>query len=267
MDAGVLETDTTLCEESVPLLPWQRTAVIVAHYLTFVTGTLSLFVCYAKLDILKQRIWSPFLLILSLVWLQIAPAFEIGAHEYEADWELKEAPSDMINASFSFFNFGGVCLLAISLRSAGVPFFRKPSFDSGTIAGIIDTVTLAADLILAITIIAEPFLYIALGRQGSQELVVPVNSAGGILCLFRLWLNVGPNKFTLGGGIGYLVLTLTGVMMLGVYKRECIEFIHVAIGGSFVLSLVPFSIAIWAAEPAKKEEDGATDENTPLFKV
>ena len=34
MDAGVLETDTTLCEESVPLLPWQRTAVIVAHYVS-----------------------------------------------------------------------------------------------------------------------------------------------------------------------------------------------------------------------------------------
>ncbi len=47
---------------------------------TFVTTLLAFYATYAKLDILKKRIFSPFIPLLSIVWLQIGPAFEIAQH-------------------------------------------------------------------------------------------------------------------------------------------------------------------------------------------
>lgn len=99
----------------------------------------------------------------------------------------------------------------------------------------------------------------------NEDITVPVNAISGITTLLRLWFNLGPNQATMYGGIGYLVLTLCGVFALAQYKVYCIEFMHILIGGSFVLSLVPLSYAIWFVEPAADNE--SVDEETPLVKV
>lgn len=157
-------------------------------------------------------------------------------------------------------------MVALCVRKIGVPFIRAPSFKSGCLAGLIDIVCLVADIIFAITIITMPILYANFGRKGSQKLTIPVNAIAGVFALFRLWFNLGPNKYTMFGGIGYLALSLAGVMALNIYQKECIEFIHIFIGGSFVLSLVPLSVAIWFTDPSSDEVEG-TSESTPLFKV
>lgn len=270
MDEEVLEPEGTRCEESVPLTPTQKTIVILAHYSVFVTVYIGFFCAYTKQDILKQRIWSPLLLFTSLIFLLICPGFEIGDHYFTEPlpWELKEAPSSLINGSFAFFNVGGVCLMALAVRKIGVPFFRVPSFSDNLLAGILDLVVMLADILVAVVAVAQPFLYATLGRLGAQSYTNPVNAASGILILVRFWQNLGPNKYTAIGGIGYLVATLFGVFSLGRYEDECVEFIHFFIGGSFAVSPIFFSIAVWNAEtPPPGDSEEVTNENTPLNRV
>lgn len=156
--------------------------------------------------------------------------------------------------------------MALGVRKIGVPIFRVPSFDN-LLAGLLDLVVMLADIVVAAMLILQPFLYISLGRQGSQAFTTPINAASGILILFRLWKNLGPNKHTLAGGIGYLALTLSGVFSLQRYEKECVEFIHLFIGGSFVTSLLFYSLAIINAEASSGESGEITNENTPLNRV
>jgi len=269
MDEGDLGGDDIRCAESTPLSSTQETIVIIAHYASFVTSYLVFYCIYAKQDILKQRIYSTLLLFTCVIFLSICPGFEIGEHYFtEPDpWELKKAPSNLINGSFAFFNVGGVCLTALAIRKIGLPFFRIPSFEN-VLAGVLDLVVILADIVIAATIVVQPLLYATRGRLGAQELTTPINAASGILILVRLWKNLGPNRYTLIGGIGYLVFTLSGVFNLSRYKAECDEFIHFYIGGSFALSLVFLSLAIWYAEPPSNNgNEGIVNENTPLNRV
>lgn len=268
MDLGTFEdTPEPNCVESTPLSTWQLYAIIGAHYATFVVGTGALYVVYLKAEALKTRIFSPFLFMVALVWLQVGPAFEIASHDYEDNWELKNAVrASLVHGSFSFFNVGAVCLIPLSLHKLGVPLIRTPSFNDGCIAGLLDLASVLSDVVCAFTIVAMPALYYFLGRGGSQDFTIPINAISGITSLLRLWFNLGPNQATMYGGIGYLVLTLCGVFAFAQYKVHCIEFMHILIGGSFVLSLVPLSVAIWFVEPAADNEAGV-DEETPLFKV
>jgi hypothetical protein len=159
--------------------------------------------------------------------------------------------------------------LALAVRKIGVSFLRKPNFKDGFLNGLLDIVAVVGDVVFTVTILVQTLLYNVLGRDESTSILTPVTSIAGVFTVFRVWFNLGPNNYTKYGGIFFLVFALLGVFSLGVYKEKCIEFIHVAIGGSFVFSLIPLSIAIWNAEPPSDEEDeeGVTNENTPLFKV
>jgi len=82
-------------------------------------GGLSIWAFLYKYDILRQRIWCPYLLLVGLIFFQIAGAFEIGNHYYEGNWELAGFPSDLVNGSFYFFNFGATYLNALGMRKKG----------------------------------------------------------------------------------------------------------------------------------------------------
>jgi len=257
------------CHDNTPLTDSQRVLVIVAHYLTFVVCTYALWCVYSRIDVFRQRIYSPFLLLLGIVWLQIGPAFEIGNHFYVNDWELRDGTGDLVNASFSFFNFGAQNLNAIGLRKKDFPLLRRPDFSRGVWAGILDLVTLVADPLFLVVTVVQPIAYYALGRQASVSALSPVGGVAGIFTLFRLWRNLGPNAYTKWGGIGFFVLAMLGVIMLTVYRSSCVELVHLFIGGSFVASVIPFSVALANAEllpetqsiPTSKPEDieGAGD--------
>ena len=111
--------------------------------LTFVTCTFALWALSKKYDVLAARIWSPFLLMTGFVWLQLGAAFEIGNHFYINDWQLYEPISDLINASFSFMNFGAQDLNALGLRKKGllsrrparIQLCRSGSLDIGILRG------------------------------------------------------------------------------------------------------------------------------------
>ena len=226
---------------------------------------MGIYAWYKRTDILKQRIYSPFLLLLFLTWLLIGPAFEIGNHFYVNNWELKESISDLINASFSFFNFGSQLLLALSVRKKDLPLLRCPNFTKGLLKGLLDVITTLADLIFIVGIPLNTVLYNLLGRERSVSLLTPFTAGAGIFTVFRLWFNLGPNIYTKFGGILYLVCALLGVFMLQVYNKTCIEVVHMFIGGSFVFSMVPLTVALWNAElPKDGVENDFVDENTPL---
>ena len=106
-----------------------------------------------------------------------------------------------------------------------------------------------------------------------MRLALLVAAYAGIGNLYRLWKNVG----SLWGGIGFfslgeeqqgaerqaeksrqktshpsnvialaliLVAAMVGVLMTAVYKSTGIEFLHLFIGGSFIMSVVPFTLAM-----------------------
>ena len=186
------------------------------------------------------------------------------------DWELEDEPGYdgdiLINGSFAFFNFGGNFLLALGMARADLSFFRRPDFSSSAWKGILDLISMTANIIFVIAIFLQPILYATLGKEESNEALIPLTSIAGIFAFIRVWRNLGPNLGTLLGGLFFLVFILLGVVFLNVYESVCIEFIHTFIGGSFVSSMVPLSVAIWYVEPpTPKENDEIEEEDNAVI--
>jgi len=255
---NITKVETT----NIPLTDIQLRVVIVVHFLTFLFGGATIWVLYKKLPVIQTRIWSPYVLLTGLIWLQLGAAFEIADHQ-QSDWELVGSPSSFINGVFYFFNFGGNYLNVLGLRKKGLAFFRFPSdfsrvkiFDS-----LFDIVAVIFDIFMVIAIILSPILYATMGRANTTPITSAFGAIAGIGTLFRLWKNLGPNKLTLCGGVGFFCFAILGVIMLSVYNATGIEFVHTFIGGSFVFSLVPISIALWNTDEMLSERDVASNED------
>ena len=113
--------------EGTPLSDTSRTIIIVIHYSVFPAVGFAIYALMKNIHVLPERIWSPFLLMTTLTWLQMAAAFEIANHFYVDNWQIYDPQADLINGSFSFFNFGAQNLLALSLRKKDLTFYRKGS--------------------------------------------------------------------------------------------------------------------------------------------
>lgn len=246
--------------ENTPLTDTQRTVVIVVHYLAFVFGAVIVWAFLRRIDTLRNRIWSPFLLLTGLIWLQVSSALEIGVHYYEGNWELAGFPSDLVNGSFYFFNFGALYLNSLGLRRKGLPFFRGPSRKDGEPMWrlLLDATALLFDMLMVIGVVSTAPLYAALGRDSVISLISAFGAIAGIGTVFRMWKNLGPNSYTLWGGILFLAFSLLAVGMTSVYMNTGIEWLHAFIAGSFVTSLIPFTMAILHAEDL--EPDGEDKE-------
>lgn len=227
--------------DGIPLSDTTRFLLIIVHYLTFPFVTFTIYAFVKKFDVLVQRIWSPFFLLIALTWLLIGPAFEIGNHFYIDNWQLYRPVSDLINGSFSFFNFGSQNILAVSLRKPNRPFFR-----CGT--SILDWFSIFADLILPLLIFVNPLVYALAGRSKAVAALSPLAAVAGLFTLFRAWFNLGPNVYTKVGSILFFVLVILGVILNAVYKATDAEWVHIFIGGSFVSSTIPLGVAILNAE-------------------
>jgi len=241
--------------EGVPLNDATRTLVVIIHYVAIPFVTFALYGIMKNVQVIEKRIWSPFLLVTAMTWLMMATSFEISNHFYVNDWELYDPKSDLINASFFFFNFGAQNLMAISLRKKGVPFIRNGS-------SCLDWTTMIVDPILAVLIVINPIVYGIVGRSTAVQVLSPLASIAGVFTLFRVWYNLGPNMYTRIGGILFFVLVLNGVAMNVVYNSINDEWVHALIGGSFISSTIPLGVAFLNAElessssdPPKEEDD------------
>ena len=234
--------------DGTPLNDTTRIIVIIVHYLTIPAVTFAIWAVMRKMSIFEQRIYSPFLLIVTLTWLLQAAAFEIGSHFYIDNWQIYDPMSDLINGSFSFFNFGAQNTLAVSLRKKDLPFFRRGE-------NFLDWLAIICDPLLCALVIVNPIVYATAGREVSNSTLSPIASVAGLYTLFRVWYNLGPNLSTKLGGIFFFVCVILGVIMLMVYNATDAEFVHIFIGGSFVSSIIPLSIAFLNAELEKGEKD------------
>merc|ERR1712224_1081449 len=104
------------------------------------------------------------------------------------------------------------------------------------------------DPILAALIVINPIVYGTVGRSASVTALSPIAAIAGLFTLFRVWKNLGPNLWTLLGGVLFFVLAMLGVVFLAVYNATDVEWIHALIGGSFVFSTIPLAVAILFAE-------------------
>ena len=243
-----------------PLNDVTRSIAIVVHYLTFAVVTLAMWAFMSKYSIFQKRIYSPFLLMVTLTWLMNAAAFEISNHFYVDNWQLYDPRSDLINGSFSFFNFGAQNLLALSLRKVGLGFVRKGESP-------LEWIAICLDVVMILLIFANPIVYAVAGREVSVTALSPLALIAGTFTLFRLKNNLGPNKYTLFGGVGFFVFVICGVLMLAVYNATEAEWVHILIGGSFISSVLPLSVAFYHAqlpdeESQPVEESKEMDEET-----
>ena len=55
---------------------------------------------------------------------------------------------------------------------------------------------------------------------------------------------------------------MTGVMMLAVYNATDLEWIHGLIGGSFIASTIPLSIAFWNAQLQDESPEESPEEES-----
>jgi len=259
---------------SVPLTDTQRAIVIVVHFIVFVIGAVSIWAFLYKYDILRQRIWCPYLLLMGLIFFQIAGAFEIGNHYYEGNWELAGFPSDLVNGSFYFFNFGATYLNALGMRKKGVPIFRRPllfrycccgggSGSEGKRSGgcrtvinsLLDLLAMIFDLILVVGFLITGPMYFAVGRGDAVGILSGFAALAGFATLFRLWRNLGPNCGTLFGGLGWYIMIICGIALTSVYMETGYEWLHALLGSFFVLCLVPITVGILCATEDVVETD------------
>lgn len=237
-----------------PLNDTTRAIVVAVHFLTFVVAGWTVWAILYKLETLQKRIWSPYILLTGIIFLQLGAAFEIANHYYEGNFELKEMKTDFINGVFYFFNFSGNYLNALGLRNASVPFCRLPGCMGNCRAGWLNFLVLLFDIFMVVGIFITLPIYFTLGRGEAISIVSSFGAIAGIGILFRLWRNLGPNCATLLGGIGFFTMAIVGVIMTSVYQATGIEFLHAFIGGSFVASLIPFTFAILSAVELNVEE-------------
>ena len=248
--AGFHHDDDVYEGDGVPLTAVTRAIVVIVHYAAIPCVSFAIYAFLRNIHVLEQRIWSPMMLLTALTWLLLATAFEISNHFYVDNWQLYDPQSDIINGSFSFFNFGAQNLMAVSLRKRDLAFARK-----GT--SLTDWLMVFFDPLLLLLIVINPIVYGFAGRSTAVTALSPVASVAGLTTLFRLWKNLGPNVYTLIGGISFMVLVMLGVGMLAVYRATEVEWIHVLIGGPFVASTLPLALAFWNATPVddKSESD------------
>jgi len=234
--------------DGIPLSNTERIFLILVHYSALPLTTLCIYAFLKGYSKFQQRIYSPFLLMVALTWLLVATPFEIGNHFYVDNWQLYDPKSDLINGSFFFFNFGAQSLLALSLRKEGLPFIRK-----GT--SFLDWVVIILDPIIAILVIINPIVYVTAGRSTAVTALSPTGLISAIFTLLRVWYNLGPNVYTQIGGIGFFVLAMCGVASNAIYMATGAEWLHLVIGGFFVSSTIPLSIAFFNVDGVVKDEE------------
>jgi len=251
---------------NVPLTDTQRNIVIFVHYLAFVVGAWNIWAFTHKITTLQNRIWSPFLLLLGLIWLQVGTALEIGNHYYEGNWELAGFPSDLVNGTFYFFNFGAQYLLALGLRKRNLPFFRIPTrkAEASALSCILNLIAMIFDFLCVAGVLVTGPMYAIRGRNSTISIASSLGAIAGIATVFRVWRNLGPNGVTLCGGVLFLVLALVGVFITTIYRENGVEFLHTFIGGSFVSSLIPLTIAILYSEKKRKNGGEHKDDNNHI---
>lgn len=120
-----------------PLNDVTRPITIAVHYAAIPAVTLCIWAVITRYAVFQRRVYSPFILMVALSWLLIASTFEIANHFYVNNWQLYESQADLINGSFSFFNFGAQNLMAISLRANGTAWLRHCCFGCSSPAATI----------------------------------------------------------------------------------------------------------------------------------
>lgn len=262
---GDLEVPSGACADSstgIPLTDTTRLIVQLAHFLVFPICTWQLWVFVTKLPVLQQRIWSPFVLLIGFTWHQISSAIEIANHQYEGDWELRGFKTDLINGLFYFFNFGANALMCLGFRTVNQSFWRCHSQGEQRQFQAADSFGVVFDVVIILIIPATPTLYAVLGRDRAISICSSFGALSGLGSCYRIWKNLQ----CLLGGVGFFGLAMVGVAMTGVYRSTCIEWLHVFIGGPFVLSMVPVTLAMMMAEaPSSQltESDETPSDATP----
>jgi len=151
----------SLCGENTTPDPtgFVRNWVIFSHMLPFVSVLFATWCVFEKMEILKKRIYSVFLLEVGIIYCAVASMPELASHIYTMNWNLcyDTIESDGILLFYIFLS-AGFSAITISLRKAGLPLIRCPS-------GCWDAVTLLVDWALIVLSLGISFVYSTFGKD------------------------------------------------------------------------------------------------------
>lgn len=247
----------SMCGENTPEDPtgFQRYFVIFIHLLTFVAPIVMLYGIYVKFDVIKTRVYSPFLLIFGSAIFEAASMAEVASHAFTMNWnscyDTADTPMKLFFYSFTAVGFTG---LTIAYRKANNPLCRKPT-------GLFDGIVLVIDWVLIVTSLSTPLLYLVLGKNFALKGFTVVQSISAFVGIPRIWKNLGPTTFLLFLGAASQMMSIVGVGVNVWMQRTGNQYLHALLGFFFALNEFGIGYCFLLTEkegkPTNKNGEGA----------
>lgn len=205
--------------------------VIGSHLMPFVVVVFCLWTVFERLEILKKRIYSPFLLTIGFVYCAIASMPEVSSHIHVMNWNLcyDSAATGSILLFYIFISTG-FSAITIALRKKGHPLFRKPS-------GCADTLYFLVDMLLIVLSLTISLVYFTFGKGPTIVAFIVVQSFSAIVGIFRINNNLGPSRkmFWLGA-FSELSAVIIALPINAYMVKTGIQWLHGLLGLAFVIN-------------------------------
>jgi len=106
----------------------EKWSIIIAHWLPFPVAVIALWCVYVKLDMLKERIYSPFLLMVGILFLAVGSMAEDVNHSTAMNWNAcYDSAENFAKLYFYIFVGTGNACMPIALRKKDSPLVRTPT--------------------------------------------------------------------------------------------------------------------------------------------
>lgn len=214
--------------------------VVGAHLLPFVVVVFGMWCIMERLEILKKRIYSPFLLITGFVYCAIASMPEVASHIFAMNWNAcyDSVASDSILLFYIFLSLG-FSSITIALRPKGLRLIRCPR-------DFWDLVNFICDIAIIVLSVGIGPIYFITGKGFVVTLFIIVQSISSIIGIFRINSQLGPSKkmFFLGA-ISELSASVIAIPLNLYIQKSGNQVLHGFLACAFVLNQFGIAICIF----------------------
>jgi len=251
----------SLCDENTSADPegFVRWFVILCHWAVFPVCIFALWVIYVKMDVLKERIYSPFLLLVGIMCLAIGSMSEVDNHSFALNWNACYDTAETLSKLYFYTFVGGGCAcLPIGLRKKDLPLVRNPT-------GNFDWYCFLGDWILIIFTIVTPLAWVYKGQVLAQNIFIITQCAGLLIGVPYIFLHLGPSRMHLVVGfLSYLSAFVGAVPVNLLLRASGIQLVHGLLAVFFDGQVLGIMYCIYNMYDTPQYRQGGTGEDTPL---
>jgi len=242
----------------------EKWSIIIAHWLPFPVAVIALWCVYVKLDMLKERIYSPFLLMVGILFLAVGSMAEDVNHSTAMNWNAcYDSAENFAKLYFYIFVGTGNACMPIALRKKDSPLVRTPTDSTAWYFFIGDWFTI---IFTAIT----PLVWIFIDQKTCMRVFVFTQIGGTAIGIPYIYLNLGPSPMHLVVAcVAYLAAFLGSVPIFTWLKMSGMQWVHAVLATTFVIQEggVFYCVYYVMNPPPKKTTGFGTGEETPLIMV